>query len=130
MEKDAAERTSVQPRKGIGINVDLVTDLVTKILTSAQFVMVAAVTIRKLVPNRDEAAKSAWWNLYKDAILETDHGQLADRIRVAAEAIRARASLDEQVSSAERVEMQHAMAGLLILRRDSGQNLDNKSKHH
>ena len=42
MEKDAAERTRVQPRKGIGINVDLVTDLVTKILTSAQFVMVAA----------------------------------------------------------------------------------------
>jgi hypothetical protein len=88
------------------------------------------VTIRKPVPNRDEAAKPAWWNLYKDAILETDHGQLADRIRVAAEAIRARASLDEQVSSAERVEMQHAMAGLLILRRESGQNLDNKSKHH
>jgi hypothetical protein len=72
------------------------------------------------VPNRDETAKPAWWILYKDAILETDHGQLPDRIRVAEEAIRARASVDGQVSSAERIEIQHAMAGLLILRRELG----------
>jgi hypothetical protein len=86
------------------------------------------VTIRKLVPNRDEAAKSAWWNLYKDAILETDQGRLADRIRAAEEAIRARASLDEQVSSAERIEIEHAMAGLLVLRRESGQSQIDKIK--
>jgi hypothetical protein len=42
MEKDAAERIRVQPRKGIGINVVLVADLVTKVLTSVLFVMVAA----------------------------------------------------------------------------------------
>ena len=81
------------------------------------------------MPNRDENTKPAWWNLYKDAILETDQSQLADRIRAAEEAIRARASLDGQVSSAERIEIQHAMAGLLVLRRESGQNLVDKSKH-
>jgi hypothetical protein len=42
MEKDARERIRVQPQKGIGINVDLVADLVTKILTSVLFVVVAA----------------------------------------------------------------------------------------
>ncbi len=82
------------------------------------------------MPDRDEAAKPDWWKLYKDGILETDQGQLADRIRAAEEAIRARASLDEQVSSAERIEIQHAMAGLLVLRRESGQNIVNKSTHH
>ena len=42
MEKDAAERIRVQPGKGNGVNVDLVADLVTKVLTSVLFVMVAA----------------------------------------------------------------------------------------
>ena len=42
MEKDAAERIRVQPRKGIGINVDLVADPGTKILTSVPFAMAAA----------------------------------------------------------------------------------------
>jgi hypothetical protein len=42
MEKDAAERIRVQPRKGIGMNVDLAADPVTKVLTSVRFVMVAA----------------------------------------------------------------------------------------
>jgi hypothetical protein len=42
MERDASERIRVQPGKGIGINVDLVADLGTKILTSVPFVMVAA----------------------------------------------------------------------------------------
>ena len=80
------------------------------------------------MPNRDEAAKPAWWILYKDAILETDQGQLADRIRAAEEATRTRASLDGQVSSEERIEIQHAMAGLLILRRELGQSRDDKIK--
>jgi hypothetical protein len=80
------------------------------------------VTLRKPVPARGEAAKPAWWVLYKDAILETDQDQLADRIRAAEEAIRARTSLEGQVSSDERIEIQHAMAGLLILRRESVQS--------
>jgi hypothetical protein len=42
MEKDAAERIRVQPGKRTGVNVDLVADLVTKVLTSVLFVMVAA----------------------------------------------------------------------------------------
>jgi len=42
MEKDAAERIRVQPRKGIGINVGLVPDLGTKVLISVLFVEVAA----------------------------------------------------------------------------------------
>jgi hypothetical protein len=70
------------------------------------------------MPNRDEAAKPAWWNLYKDAILETDQGQLPDRIRTAEVAIRVRASLDGQVPSEERIAIQHAMAGLLVLKRE------------
>lgn len=42
MEKDARERIGVRPRKGIGINVDLVADLVTKVLISVLLVVVAA----------------------------------------------------------------------------------------
>jgi hypothetical protein len=42
MEKDAAERIRVQPAKGLGINVDLVTRLGTKVLTSVLFVVVSA----------------------------------------------------------------------------------------
>jgi len=80
------------------------------------------------VPNRDEAVKPTWWNLYKDAILETDQGQVPNRIRTAEDAIRVRASLDGQVSSEERVEIQQAMAGLLILRRELGQSRDDKMK--
>ena len=80
------------------------------------------------MPNRDEAVKPTWWNLYKDAILETDQGQVPNRIRTAEDAIRVRASLDGQVSSEERVEIQQAMAGLLILRRELGQSRDDKIK--
>jgi hypothetical protein len=83
---------------------------------------------RSPVPNRDEAVKPTWWNLYKDAILETDQGQVPNRIRTAEDAIRVRASLDGQVSSEERVEIQQAMAGLLILRRELGQSRDDKMK--
>ena len=81
------------------------------------------------MPEHDEAAKPAWRNLYKDAILERDQGQLADRIRAAEEAIRARVSLDSQVPSEERIEIQQAMAGLLSLRRELGQNRDDKIKN-
>jgi len=42
MERDARERIRVQPGKGIGISVDLVAHLGTKVLTSVAFVVVAA----------------------------------------------------------------------------------------
>jgi hypothetical protein len=42
MERDVSERIRVQPGKRIGISVDLVAHLGTKILTSVPFVMVAA----------------------------------------------------------------------------------------
>lgn len=80
------------------------------------------------MPNRDEAVKPAWWILYKDAILETDQGQVADRIRAAEEAIRARASLAGHVSSEERIEIQRAIAGLLVLRQELGQSPEDKIK--
>jgi|HubBroStandDraft_2_1064218.scaffolds.fasta_scaffold5287252_1 hypothetical protein len=42
MEKDVKERIRVHPGKGIGISVELVAHLGTKILTSVAFVVVAA----------------------------------------------------------------------------------------
>jgi hypothetical protein len=42
MEGDARERIRVQPEKGIGISVDLVVHLGTKVLASVPFVVVAA----------------------------------------------------------------------------------------
>jgi hypothetical protein len=136
MKKDAAERIRVQPGKGIGISADRVADLGTKVLTSVQFVMVAAGYssgdhsghAQKTRASRDEAAKPAWRIPYKDAILEADQGQLADRIRAAEAAIRARASLDGQVSSEKRIAIQHAMAGLLVLRREMAQSSVDKIK--
>ena len=43
--------------------------------------MTTPVKLRRLKPNREEAAKPAWWNLYKDAIFETDHAQVPSHIR-------------------------------------------------
>jgi len=80
------------------------------------------------VPNRNEAAKPAWWILYKDAILEADQSQVPTRIRTAEEAIRFRVSIDKEVSSEERIEIQHATAGLLILKRELGQSPEDKIK--
>jgi hypothetical protein len=42
MERDASERIKVQPGKGIGISVDPVAHLGTKVLTNVAFVAVAA----------------------------------------------------------------------------------------
>jgi hypothetical protein len=86
------------------------------------------VTLRRPVQNRDETAKPVWWNLYKDAILETDHAQVPVRIRIAEDAIRGRVSFDRQVSSEERIEIQHAITGLLILRRELAQSRDDNIK--
>jgi len=68
------------------------------------------------VPNRDEAAKPAWWELYRAALLEIDRNKLRDRVKAAEDAIRARASLGGRVSSEERISIQHATGALLVLR--------------
>jgi len=60
-----------------------------------------------------------WWEPYKFAVLETDRKKLKDRVDAAEQAIRARASLNGQVSSDERIAIQDAMSALQMLRRES-----------
>ncbi len=60
-----------------------------------------------------------WWESYKFAVLETDKKKLRDRVIAAEQAIRARASLDGQVSGDERIAIQDAMSALQMLRRES-----------
>lgn len=60
-----------------------------------------------------------WWGPYKFAVLETDRKKLKDRVIAAEQAIRARASLDGQVSGDERIAIQDAMSALQMLRRES-----------
>jgi len=68
-----------------------------------------------------------WWKLCRAAVLEIDRNKLRDRVEVAEDAIPARASLDVQVSSEERIAIQDAMAALLVLRRELGHSrVDNK----
>jgi hypothetical protein len=57
-----------------------------------------------------------WRALYKAAVLETDPVKLELRVRAVEEAIRARQSLDGQVSSKERVEMREALDSLGVLK--------------
>jgi len=63
-----------------------------------------------------------WWEPYKFAVLETDRKKLKDRVDAAERAIRARASLNGQVSSDERIAIQDAMSALQMLRRESEQD--------
>src|ERR1700744_4608946 len=58
-----------------------------------------------------------WWEPYKFAVLETDRKKLKDRVIAAEQAIRARASLDGQVSSDERIAIQDAISALQMLKR-------------
>jgi hypothetical protein len=60
-----------------------------------------------------------WWQPYKFAVLETDKKKLKDRVIAAEHAIRARSSLDGQVSSDERIAIQDAMSALQMLRQES-----------
>ena len=60
-----------------------------------------------------------WWEPYKFAVLETDKKKLKDRVIAAEQVIRARASLDGQVSGDERIAIQDAMSALQMLRRES-----------
>jgi hypothetical protein len=63
-----------------------------------------------------------WWQLYRAAVFEIKRSQLLDRVKAAEDAIRARASLGEQVSSEERISIQDAMAALLVIRRNLAQS--------
>ena len=70
-----------------------------------------------------------WWGLYRAAVLEIDRNKLRDRVLVAEDAIRARASLGGLVSREERISLQDAMGALLVLRRELGHSrVDNKFK--
>jgi hypothetical protein len=57
-----------------------------------------------------------WRALYKAAVLETDPVKLELRVKVVEEAIRARQSLDGQVSSEERAAMRDALDSLGVLK--------------
>jgi hypothetical protein len=71
-----------------------------------------------------------WWQLYRAAIFEIDANKRLDRVRVAEDAIRSRASLGSQVSSEERIEIRDAMCALLALRREFAQHSLDKIKYH
>jgi hypothetical protein len=57
-----------------------------------------------------------WRALYKAAVLETDPIKLELRVKAVEAAIRARQSLDGQVSSGERTEMKNALDSLGVLK--------------
>jgi len=71
-----------------------------------------------------------WWQLYRAAVFEINRSKRLDRVKAAEDAIRARASLGEQVSNDERTSIQDAMAALLVLRRDLAQSSVDKIKQH
>jgi len=71
-----------------------------------------------------------WLTLYRTAVFEINRNKLLDRVKAAEDAIRARASLDGQVSSDERIAIQDAMAALLVMRRELAQSPVDKIKHH
>ena len=56
-----------------------------------------------------------WRALYKAAVLETDPVKLELRVRAVEDAIRARQSLDGEVSSEERAAMKDALDSLGVL---------------
>ena len=62
--------------------------------------------------------ESTWRDLYRAAILELDPKQLQARVKVAEDAINARASRGARVSRDERREMNDALSTLRILKRD------------
>ena len=59
-----------------------------------------------------------WRELYKAAVLETDPVKLQLRVRALEDAIRARQSLDGQVTSQERAAMKDALDSLGVLKRE------------
>jgi hypothetical protein len=61
-------------------------------------------------------SENNWRMLYRAAVLETDVAKWELRVKAVEQAIRARQSLDGQVSSGERAEMQDALDSLGILK--------------
>jgi hypothetical protein len=61
-------------------------------------------------------ADNNWRALYKAAVLETDPVELEIRIKAVEDAIRARQSLNGQVSSEERAAMKDALDSLGVLK--------------
>lgn len=61
-----------------------------------------------------------WRELYQAAILELDPELLLARVKAAEGAIRARASLNGDISSGERIAVQDALSALVILKRGRG----------
>jgi hypothetical protein len=59
---------------------------------------------------------SHWRELYRAALLELDLDKLAERVEAAEEAIRARASLNGDIASDERIAIQDAMPALNVLK--------------
>jgi hypothetical protein len=57
-----------------------------------------------------------WRMLYRAAVLETDIAKWELRVKAVEQAIRARQSLNGQVSSGERAEMQDALDSLGVLK--------------
>jgi hypothetical protein len=60
--------------------------------------------------------QNEWRALYRHALLETDFGQLLERINEAEKAMAERASLDGEVSAEERRELENSRNSLRILR--------------
>jgi hypothetical protein len=61
-------------------------------------------------------SENNWRTLFRAAVLETDVAKWELRVKAVEQAIRARQSLDGQVSSGERAEMQDALDSLGILK--------------
>lgn len=61
-------------------------------------------------------SENNWRVLYKAAVLETEVAKWELRVKAVVQAIRARQSLDGQVSGGERAEMQDALDSLGILK--------------
>jgi hypothetical protein len=60
-----------------------------------------------------------WWEPYKFAVLETNRNKLRERVNTAELAIRERASLNGQISPAERIAIEDAMSALRMLKKES-----------
>ena len=62
--------------------------------------------------------ENTWRELYKAAILEVDSNKLGERVRAAEEAIRARASLNGEISGEERIAIEDATSALHVLKQE------------
>jgi hypothetical protein len=60
---------------------------------------------------------SQWRELYRVALLELDLDKLGERVKAAAQAIRARALLDGGILNDERIAIHDAMSALNVLKR-------------